>query len=307
MPRRQKRKMKNRSSRKLILCSSVLLGLANYLISCGHSLREQNVYWQAHRGGGAHEAPENTLSAFHYAWTLGGIPEADVRTTKDGVMICLHDATLARTTNAPAAICSVRVENLTYDDILRCEVNKGFSDQFLEEKVPRLNSVLTALQVNPDRQMYLDIKDVDLEKLGRLIDSLGVGKQIIFTSSKQEKCQAFKNLAQHVRTMLWIGGSAEEIEKKFAAAHSNHFKGLDQVQVHLNDKKDTAGWRYELDAAFLKNALKITKKYGCDLQVFVKQFTESDLFTLLDLGIRWYATDEPKRFSQTVQAWRERR
>ena len=74
------------------------------------------VHFQAHRGG-MREAPENTLAAYRYAWALGGIPEVDVCTTKDGVIICLHDATLARTTNAPADVKDVPVSELTFEDV----------------------------------------------------------------------------------------------------------------------------------------------------------------------------------------------
>ncbi|HLI26661.1 MAG TPA: glycerophosphodiester phosphodiesterase [Chloroflexota bacterium] len=53
----------------------------------------------AHRGGAA-EAPENTLAAVRHALAVGAdAVEVDVRLTADGVPVCLHDATLDRTTN----------------------------------------------------------------------------------------------------------------------------------------------------------------------------------------------------------------
>ena len=53
----------------------------------------------AHRGASA-ELPENTLPAFERAIELGAdVIEADVRLTKDGTPLCLHDATLERTTS----------------------------------------------------------------------------------------------------------------------------------------------------------------------------------------------------------------
>lgn len=54
----------------------------------------------AHRGDSAHFA-ENTLPAFASALRLGvRMQEFDVRPTRDGVLVCLHDATLDRTTDA---------------------------------------------------------------------------------------------------------------------------------------------------------------------------------------------------------------
>lgn len=54
----------------------------------------------AHRGDSAHH-PENTLAAFEAAVRLG-VPmvEFDVRATLDGVLVCAHDETLDRTTDA---------------------------------------------------------------------------------------------------------------------------------------------------------------------------------------------------------------
>lgn len=54
----------------------------------------------AHRGASAY-APENTIAAFERAIEQGAtFVEFDVRRTRDGALICLHDDTLERTTNA---------------------------------------------------------------------------------------------------------------------------------------------------------------------------------------------------------------
>ncbi len=54
----------------------------------------------AHRGASAY-APEHTLAAYQLAIEQGAdFVEQDLQVTKDGVLVCLHDADLARTTNA---------------------------------------------------------------------------------------------------------------------------------------------------------------------------------------------------------------
>src|SRR6267142_6845902 len=53
----------------------------------------------AHRGASAY-APENTLSAYRLAIAEGAdFVEQDLQITRDGVLVCLHDLTLERTTN----------------------------------------------------------------------------------------------------------------------------------------------------------------------------------------------------------------
>src|SRR5688572_12515052 len=53
----------------------------------------------AHRGASAY-APEHTLAAYRLAIEMGAdYIEQDLAVTRDGVLICLHDETLERTTN----------------------------------------------------------------------------------------------------------------------------------------------------------------------------------------------------------------
>jgi glycerophosphoryl diester phosphodiesterase len=62
-----------------------------------------------HRGASG-DAPENTIPAFTLAFTQGANGfETDLRTTKDGVIVLIHDDTVDRTTNcsstAPEGQC----------------------------------------------------------------------------------------------------------------------------------------------------------------------------------------------------------
>src|SRR5438309_9548772 len=50
---------------------------------------------QAHRGAGE-LAEENTLEAFQLGWKLGCVPESDLRTTRDGVIVAFHDDNFSR-------------------------------------------------------------------------------------------------------------------------------------------------------------------------------------------------------------------
>jgi glycerophosphoryl diester phosphodiesterase len=284
-----------------LLCTLMCSGACQATVN----KKSDKVFWQAHRGGGAHDAPDNTLAAMQATWKLGGIPEADIRTTRDGVMICLHDNTPARTTTAPPELASLTVVELDFAQIRQWDAGVRFSPEYQGEKVPALLEVFNAMLADPQRELYMDIKEVDLIKLGRMIDSLGLGRQILVASSRQSECKTLKAAAHGVRSMLWIGGTAQEIEEKFIRAGQTGFDGLDQVQLHLNDAAEIKNWRYQLSFAVLKKALQQCRQAGIDLEVFVYQFAESDIHTLLDLGIRWYATDEPKRFAAAVAGWRK--
>lgn len=83
----------------------------------------------AHRGARS-LAPENTLAAARWAWKLGADAwEFDVRMTKDGELVLLHDETLTRTTNA-AEIFPDRspwlVQDFTLAEIRRLDAGSWF-------------------------------------------------------------------------------------------------------------------------------------------------------------------------------------
>jgi len=202
--------------------------------------KDIKVYFQAHRGG-LREVPEHTMETYRYAWNLGGLPEADIYTTQDDVIICLHDKTLARTTNAPDSIKDKDVSELAFAQIRELDAGIYFGPSFAGRKVPSLAEVFEELKAHPEWQLYLDLKKVDLEKLGALIEEYEVGHQIIFAHHLQENLIRFSQIAPEVRTMLWIGGTPEEIRGKFLAALDSGFEGLNQVQLHLHNKSSEIG------------------------------------------------------------------
>src|SRR5688572_10333124 len=66
----------------------------------------------AHRGG-AKLRPENTLVAFAHALAVGvDAVECDVRLSKDGQPVVIHDETLDRTTNRSGLVSALTAEEL---------------------------------------------------------------------------------------------------------------------------------------------------------------------------------------------------
>ena len=85
----------------------------------------QHITVCAHRGAsGTH--PENTLSAFAEAVRLGcDMIEFDVRMTKDGECVILHDATVDRTTRGTGNIWDLTLEDVKALGIVRTIPNQG--------------------------------------------------------------------------------------------------------------------------------------------------------------------------------------
>lgn len=66
----------------------------------------------AHRGATA-EAPEHTLAAYRHAAQIGadGV-EVDVRLTRDGVLVCVHDRRVSSTSNGRGVVSALRLDEL---------------------------------------------------------------------------------------------------------------------------------------------------------------------------------------------------
>jgi glycerophosphoryl diester phosphodiesterase len=99
-----------------------------------------------HRGASA-VAPENTMAAFREAIAAGcdGI-EFDVRLTRDGVPVIIHDNTLQRTAGLAA-----RVADLTWTEMKQIDVGSWFTlsgNSFANETVPSLEELLTLFESN---------------------------------------------------------------------------------------------------------------------------------------------------------------
>jgi glycerophosphoryl diester phosphodiesterase len=69
-----------------------------------------------HRGAAA-RFPENTFASFDHAISLGvDAIEFDLRITRDGVVVVIHDPTLDRTTNASGLVASLTAKDLSAAD-----------------------------------------------------------------------------------------------------------------------------------------------------------------------------------------------
>lgn len=109
----------------------------------------------AHRGS-APDGLENTFAAIDRVIGLGyGYLETDVRATRDGVAVIMHDAHLGRTTDRSGAI-----DDLPYAEVAKARVCGT-------EPVPRLDELLGAY---PDLRINLDVKAPSA--LGPLVDAI---------------------------------------------------------------------------------------------------------------------------------------
>ena len=106
----------------------------------------------AHRGA-SHVAPENTLAAFKLAWEEGadGI-EGDFYLSKDGEVVCIHDADTKR-----VAGTRLVVKESSWAELSKLDVGSWKDPKYAGERIPRLADVLDLLP--PGKRFFLEIKD----------------------------------------------------------------------------------------------------------------------------------------------------
>lgn len=106
----------------------------------------------AHRGASA-ERPECTLASVARAIQVGATAaEVDVRTSKDGRLFILHDATLERTTNGTGP-----ANALTLAQLQKLDAGSHFDSKFSGEKIPSLIEVAQLCEGEID--LMLDLKE----------------------------------------------------------------------------------------------------------------------------------------------------
>src|SRR5688500_15232326 len=98
-----------------------------------------------HRGASA-GAPENTLAAFRRAIDDGaeGL-EFDVRLSRDGVPVVIHDETLLRTGRVRHLVSELTADELSKVDVgswFRGQAGNAESKKFANERVPSLETTL---------------------------------------------------------------------------------------------------------------------------------------------------------------------
>jgi glycerophosphoryl diester phosphodiesterase len=110
----------------------------------------------AHRGASGY-APEHTLDSYRLALTQGAdFVEPDLQITKDGVLICMHDVTLERTTNIEDVFRDrAAVENgarrwyvadFTLAEIKTLDAGSWFHERFRNSKVPTFQEMIDVVK-----------------------------------------------------------------------------------------------------------------------------------------------------------------
>ena len=118
--------------------ASVILAIAIGFVSIRSVRLDDKAVIMAHRGA-SRAAPENTLAAVKQAIEDGADwVEIDVQETADGDVVVMHDSDFMK-----LADVDLKIWNATKADLEKIDIGSWFDPTFKDERVPKLQDVLT--------------------------------------------------------------------------------------------------------------------------------------------------------------------
>ncbi|MBS9461074.1 glycerophosphodiester phosphodiesterase family protein [Flagellimonas sp. 389] len=148
--------------------------------------QEHYVLAVSHRGDWRY-APENSLPAIQRCIDLGvDIVEIDVRLTKDGHLVAMHDTTVDRTTNGKG-----KVSDLTLNEIKTLRLKNACGVRGSKIQVPTLGEIMNLtkdrIMVNLDKVEGETVKEAYeiLKKTGTIEQAIFKGRETVQVMKKK--------------------------------------------------------------------------------------------------------------------------
>ena len=162
----------------------------------------------AHRGAST-ERPECTQAAIERAIQTGATAvEVDIRSTKDGALVIMHDSTVDRTTNGVG-----KVGEMTLAEIRELDAGSWFHRRYRWQKVPTLREVLERCKGRID--VVLDLKEDSDEYRQQVVVEVkkyGDSSQMIIGVRSMEHIKTFSELLPEAK-LLGLISHPREIEE----------------------------------------------------------------------------------------------
>ena len=250
---------------------------------------QSSVLVVAHRGDWRN-FPENSLEAIDSAIKMGvDIVELDVKQTKDGELILMHDRTLDRTTTGKGL-----VSDFTVDSIRKLKLKNGCNIRTIHN-VPTLEEAL--LHAKGKIMINLDQADRYFDQIYPLLKKTGTEKQIIMKGRKTvaEVKKSFGNYLNDVIYMPIIDLDKPDAEKQIDV----FIKEISPVAFELLYVKDTNSLPKKLvktlerRALIWYNTLWDTMAGGHDDDLSLKDPDAGYGYLIEILGCRILQTDRP--------------
>lgn len=218
------------------------------------------IHVTSHRGFSA-GVPENTLPAIEKAIEeQADFVEVDVRMTKDGELVLLHDDNLWRTTGL-----NKKIWQTTYEEISRLDAGSWKDKRYSGAKIPTLREVFDLckgkINLNLDIK-YHNKKEGLEEKAAALIKEYEMQWQCVITSTSLTALEHIKELVPDIRT----GYITYQIYKGYFNNSNIDFFSVrsDLVTKTVSSEVHKAGKEIHVWTVNSRNELERMKRVGVD-------------------------------------------
>jgi len=238
-----------------------------------------------HRGASA-RLPENTLASFRAALEAGaGGLELDVRVTRDGHPVVMHDATVDRTTDGFGAVAG-----MTLEAVRRLDAG---TTGLPGERVPTLREVFEEF---PGVPINIDIKDRDVpgaeEIVLEVLREAGAADRVLVASANYRVLRRFRRISGGE---FDTGASRREIAVFYA---------LNLLRLGRLARPAYAALQVPVDYGPLRILTPRFVRVAHALGVRVDVWTINDpgrMREVLDLGADAVITDRPEALTEVLR------
>lgn len=241
----------------------------------------------AHRGGGRLR-PEETLSAFDHAAELGAdVLELDVHTTSDGEVVCLHDATVDRTTDGTGAVHALTLADVkALDAGYRFTTDRGETFPYRGQgiTIPTLAEVLAA---HPSAWFSIEIKQSEPDMVGEVLEVLDANDaadRVVLVSFDDAVVERVRALRPEIVTGMGAAEMAELLLLRDVDADA-YVPRTTIAQVPSGS----------VDEVLVARAAR----YGIRLHAWTVN-DRSEMTYLLDVGVHGIMTDDPALLAEVL-------
>lgn len=250
----------------------------------------------AHRGVWRY-APENSLLAIKRAIDVGvHIVEIDVRRTKDGRFVVLHDQTLDRTTTG-----SGRVDAHTRDELKRLKLRNAYGLE-TDHEIPTLEEALELCRGTIP--VYLDKTDDYIDEVFAVVDRMGMADQVLFYGSRPLEALRAR-FGGVVDRMIYVPKSGDKTPDPLAYAASFADEIDTPVFIHsfagsLESTLPILGGLRKLDRRVWVSTMWPA---GCGGLTDDRALTDPDETwgRLIDAGVSVFCTDRPEAMLEYLE------
>lgn len=236
----------------------------------------------AHRGNHV-SVPENSLASYEEAIKCGAdYVEIDLRTSKDGLLMILHDDTVDRMTNGAG-----KVAEKTWAELQSLQLKNPNPNDVVAYRIPEFREVLRLCKNRIN--IYLDFKDADVAETWKQIQAEGMEKQIVVYINKIPDYKKWRNAAPQMPLMTSL---FEEVKNK------------DQLRYFLGQVKIEA-----LDNISDKEMVQTAQNEGVAVWLDVQSASEGPQVwdSVLQKGMNGLQTDHPDELIKYLKTnkWRD--